>query len=84
MNDILALYIARPAFFVLPQRVIDYPAQEIHRRRAAAVVEVICIGVLYGGLGYFFVTQWERVIHAISAFSGLSVGLFLLVFGVIS
>jgi len=39
-------------------------------------------GLLYGGLGYLFATQWQLVSQAISAFSGLSLVLFFLVLGV--
>jgi len=35
--------------------------------------------LLYGGLGYLFASQWERVGHTLSIFSGLSFGLFFLV-----
>ncbi len=35
--------------------------------------------LLYGGLGYLFPSQWERVGHALYIFSGLSFGLFFLV-----
>jgi membrane protein DedA with SNARE-associated domain len=38
--------------------------------------------LLYGGLGYLFAAQWEAVSQALSTFSGLSFGLFLLVFGI--
>jgi membrane protein DedA with SNARE-associated domain len=38
--------------------------------------------LLYGGLGYLFAAQWEWVSQTLSAFSGLSMVLFVLAFGV--
>jgi membrane-associated protein len=38
--------------------------------------------LLYGGLGYLFAAQWEWVSQALSAFSGLSMVLVLLAFGI--
>ena len=37
--------------------------------------------LLYGGLGYLFAAQWEWVSQGLSAFSGVSIALFFLVFG---
>jgi membrane protein DedA with SNARE-associated domain len=37
--------------------------------------------LLYGGLGYLFASQWERVSHALNTFIGLSFGLFFLALG---
>jgi membrane protein DedA with SNARE-associated domain len=37
--------------------------------------------LLYGGLGYLFAAQWEWVSQTLSAFSGLSMAVFVLAFG---
>jgi membrane-associated protein len=39
--------------------------------------------VLYGGLGYFFGSQWELVSTLLSNFGGLMVGLLILVSGIV-
>jgi membrane protein DedA with SNARE-associated domain len=38
--------------------------------------------LLYGGMGYLFAAQWERISQTLSAFSGLSVAVFFLAVGV--